>query len=853
MAVKSIGKKSNVSRITKIKELPHSKLRWECPTSYFKFKSTENIKPLDKIVGQPRALESIRLGAELFSKGYNIFVTGLSGTGRLTTVKNVLEDVTTVKPQTYDYCYVNNFIRPDEPRLIKLNKGKGKEFSKNMKDTIEYLKRRLPKLFEEESFQETRQNIIEVYQKKEKNILDKFDRKIKPEGFVRGQLEADDGTVQPEVFPVIEGEPIRIDKIDELVTEGKITKKQASVINDKYIKFHNEVFDLAREGLKLMQDFKKDIYENDKAAVSIILNSVLSQIKDTYKNEKINEYLEEVNDHILENLKLFVKSQTPVDTEQIKETNDFSDNGFDVFKVNVILDNSKTDSAPVVIETNPTYTNMFGTIDRTFDNRGYWKTDFTKIKSGSILRADQGYLIVNALDLFQESGVWQSLKRVLLYNKLEIQPYEAIFQLSQLHMKPEPINMSAKVIIIGGQSLYYWLYNYEKGFKKIFKVNAQFDYETQKTKQLINYYVQFISKICKEDNLPPFTPNSVAAIVEWAVERAGSQRRITLKFSDVADIIREAAFYDGKKRKHKKKFIRRDDVIKAIECRRHRNNLLDEKLKDHILTGNILIDTSGERVGQINGLTVLDTGMLTFGKPARITATVSSGDSGIINIEREVDMSGSIHNKGILILTGFLRERFGSDKPFSLTASIAFEQNYSGIDGDSATAAEIYALLSAITEVSIKQYFAITGSVNQKGDIQPIGGVNHKIRGFYEICKERGLDGTHSVIIPIQNVKDLMLTDEIIKSVREKKFHVYPISKIEDGVELLMGIKAGNLRSDGTYTKGSLFDRVMKRLEELRDTKKKKKRATKPAAKTKTANLKSLTFEEVLNMEKDQC
>jgi lon-related putative ATP-dependent protease len=358
----------------------------------------------------------------------------------------------------------------------------------------------------------------------------------------------------------------------------------------------------------------------------------------------------------------------------------------------------------------------------------------------------------------------------------------------------------------------------------MFKINAQFDYETERTDQMITYYSQFVSKICKEENLSQFTPDGVAAVVEWAVDQAGSQKRISLKFSDVADIVREAAFYD---RSAKGKVVSRTDVKKAIAWHRHRNDLVDEKLRNYILDGSIMIDTSGKRIGQINGLTVLDTGMLSFGKPARITATISAGSAGIVNIERESDMSGSIHNKGMLIISGFLREKFADKKPMAITASIAFEQNYGGIDGDSASAAEIYVLLSAISKIPIDQSIAITGSVNQKGDIQPIGGVNQKIRGFYEICKERGLTGKQGVIIPKQNVSDLMLCDEVVEDVRKGRFHIYPFSTIEEGVEILMGIPAGKIQKDGTYPSDTLFGKVADRLEEFRKFAKQEKKEMK--------------------------
>ncbi|MBI5325196.1 MAG: AAA family ATPase [Ignavibacteriae bacterium] len=818
------------SKINKFGELDSNQLRWTCPESMFKFKTTAEIKPLDKIVGQPRAVEAIRLGAELFSKGYNIFVTGISGTGRSYTVKKILEEVTSHKPELFDYCYVNNFENPDAPRLIKLPAGKGKEFSKSMNDAITFLRQRLPKLFEEERYQHSRKKILEHFQRKEKDLLHEFDEKIQKHDFIRGQIENEQGVSQVEIFPVVEGNAVQIDEVEGKVTEGKITKKQSQDFRKYYKLFHSELYDLSRSGMKLVLDMRQALIDNDKAAAKIEVETIFNTMKDKFPNEKVSIYINEVKKFIEENVHFFVQIDTPPQQNPDEDSSQESDK-FKLFSVNVILDNSTCDSAPVIIERTPTYTNLFGTIERSYDSSGYWKTDFTKIKAGSILRADQGYILMNAMDAFNEPGVWVALRRVLIDDILEIQPYDSFFQLSQLHLKPEPIEVKVKVILIGGLSLYSYLYEYEKGFKKIFKVNAQFDYETEKTDEMIHNISRFISKICTEDNLPHCTPDGVSAIIEWAAEHAGSQKRLTLKFSDVADILREAAFYD---RNSRQKYINREDVEKAVEWRRKRNDLLDDKLKLYILDGSTLIDTTGERIGQINGLTVIDTGMMSFGKPSRITASISVGNQGIVNIEREADLSGSIHNKGVLILSGIFRDRFAQNKPLYLSASIAFEQNYGGIDGDSATAAEIYTLLSAICRVPIKQSIAITGSVNQKGDIQPIGGVNEKIRGFFEICKERGFTGNQGVIIPYQNVSDLMLCPHIIESVNDGKFHIYPIQKIEDGIEILMGLPAGEMDKEGKYPSNTIFGMVDARLEELRqaakeqpDKKKKKKSKSK--------------------------
>ncbi len=793
-------------------ELSIDQLRWICPEDSFNFETTKEIEPLNKIVGQERAIEAIRMGAGLKAKGYNIFVTGLSGTGRLSTVKQILEDSTVAKPKLFDYCYVNNFADPDQPILVKLPRSKGKEFKGAVGDAISYLKRRLPKLFEEESYQQSRRKIVEEYQEKERSFLSEFDKKIKPHGFIRGQIETEQGIIQPEVFPIIDNKPVQIEVLDDLVEEGKLSYDKADQLKELWKKFHNEIFELAKSGMKLMKDFKRALSKNDRASAEIVVTSVFSEVADMFHNDRVDIYIDEVINHILNNLTPFVQGDAafanPQEPEKTKE------NYFSMYEVNVVLDNSETDKAPLVIETTPSYQNLFGTIEKVYDNRGFWRTDFTKIKAGALLKADQGFLIVNALDLFQEPGVWQALKRVLLYDKLEIQTMDAYFQISQAYLKPEAIDVNVKVVIIGGQTLYQQLYHFEKGFKKIFKINAQFDYEANKTNEMLDNLARFISKICEEDKLPHCKPDGVAAIAEWAVEKAGSQDKMTLKFSDIADVLREAAFYD---KLEQSPYIGREDVSIAINMRRYRNNMIDEKIKQHILEGSTLIDTKGDRVGQINGLTVYDNGILSFGKPARITASISAGNKGIVNVEREAEMSGRIHNKGVLIISAFLRERFAKKKPMSLTASLAFEQSYGGIDGDSASAAEIYVLLSELTNTPIKQTIAITGSLNQKGDIQPIGGVNEKVRGFFEICKENGFTGDQGCIIPKQNVKDLMMCQEVLDAVRDGNFRIWAIDKIEQGVPILMGIEAGELDKNGKYPEDSLFGKATAQIELMRE------------------------------------
>ncbi len=703
-------------------KIPPKQLRWLCPENIFNFKSTKEIEPLTEIVGQERAIEAIKLGATLDGKGYNIFVTGLSGTGRLSTVQKILEDI---KPQAkimYDYCYVNNFKNENEPILLKFEQGKALLFAEQMQDLIYFFRNRLPKLFEEDSFQAGKRHIIEEYQNREKDLYLAFDEKIRNLGFARAQYDTAQGIAQMDVFAMIEGEAVHVEDLEQVVAQGKISIERMKELQKIYPSLRNELYDLVRASVKSIQEFKKSLNDYDKDAALQEVQIAIDEIKNIYSNNKILDYLSAVQEYIINNLYLFFNN--PVDgTTQTNE--ELSDDNFRVFSVNIVLDNSQTKSAPIVIETTPTYSNIFGSIERVFDKKGgYWRTDFTKINAGSILKADQGFLIVNSDDLFSEPGTWQALKRLLLYNKLEIMNFDNYFQISQATLKPEPIDVNVKVVIIGGASLYQLLYHYEKGFKKIFKVHSQFDHESPLTNTMLQNYAKFINKICIEENLPHCDPTGVAAIIEWAVAAAESQTKITLRFSDVADVLRESAALNKQTQGAKKTLITRQIVEQAMLKRAWRNNLLDEKIKRNIEEGYMLIDTDGSRVGQINALTVYNNGINSFGKPARITATVSPGTGGIINIEREADLSGDIHNKGVLIISAFLREKFSCQSPMSFTATIAFEQSYGGIDGDSASAAEIYALLSALSGTPINQSFAITGSVNQKGDIQPIGGVN---------------------------------------------------------------------------------------------------------------------------------
>jgi lon-related putative ATP-dependent protease len=469
----------------------------------------------------------------------------------------------------------------------------------------------------------------------------------------------------------------------------------------------------------------------------------------------------------------------------------------------------------VIFETIPTYANLFGTIHRSYDTRGGWNSDFMDLRGGSLLRADGGFLVMYALDTLTEAGVWRTLKRTLNHGKLEIQPVDVFFPFSTAALKPEPIEIQVKIILIGDRDMYELLYDYEDDFKKIFKVRVEFDEEMAWSEEVIRQYAGRLRKLSDDEHLCPFDRTAVAVLLEHGVRRAGRRGKITARFFDLADLAREASYVA----KHEKAaVVTGEHVRKAQEAQIDRHNLTETKIREMVEQNLLFIDTTGARAGQVNGLSVLEIGGYAFGKPVRITAAVALGKLGIINVERESNLSGRFHDKGVQIISGYLRRTFAQDKPLSLSASVCFEQSYSGVDGDSASSTEIYAILSALSEIPIKQELSVTGSVNQQGDVQPIGGVNQKIEGFYDVCKLKGLTGTQGVLIPAENVEDLMLRDEVIDAVAKKKFHIYPVATIEQGIEILTGVRAGKRGKAGKFEPGSVFAEVDSRLREMADT-----------------------------------
>jgi len=795
-----------------VKPLVTADLRWKCPQTALPFRlSTKELKPLRRIVGQERAVEALNLGARMRSQGYNIWASGVVGTGRMTTIKYILDALRGEKTQLYDFAYVNNFRQADAPVLLRFEAGEGRVFTRMIDEALSVVRRRIPQLFEEEQFQAKRKEIIQRYQIHEKKLIEEFDKKIRPTGFVVGNLQEEDGSQRTEVFPIVEGKPLAIDELDTLVQQGKMTMEKAQELANAYATYREELTDMGRRSMRVMVDFRKELSKHDKDAVGLLLKTIFEDARLSFPRERVTEYLNGVVRHILDRLDEYVRvyqakhgGVLDEPTEELLRTLER------LTSVNLIVDNYEAKTVPVLIETVPTYASLFGTIERRMDMRGVAVSDFTQIRAGTLLRADGGYIVINAMDILTDANMWASLKKVMLYRRLDIQAVDSQFQLNNL--KPDHINVDVKIILLGDPSVYLALWAADEDFHKMFKVHAEFDTDTKRTTEMIRHYCSFINQIATEEKLLHADRSGASAIVEWAVAFTDSKEKITLQFSYVADLLREASHFA---RQRRARIIRAEHVQHALDMRHRRSSRADESIRHGIRKGLLLISVKGTRVGQINGLTVYSSGIVSFGKPARITATVSAGNAGLINIEREVAMSGAIHSKGVLILSGLLRSLFSRAQPMSFTASIAFEQSYGGIDGDSASTAEIIALLSAVSNIPIRQDYAITGSINQKGDIQAVGGLNEKITGFYEVCKDKGLTGTQGVVMPIQNVGDLMLGDDIIEAVKNKEFFIYPISRLEQAVELMMGIPAGRIDKNGKFPEGTVFFKVQANLDVL--------------------------------------
>jgi predicted ATP-dependent protease len=805
---------------TKKSELSPDKLRWRCDLSRIPFETTAQAQKREGFVGQERALRALKMGVELSAPGYNVFVCGLAGTSRGGTIAQMIEELHPATKPSLDRCYVNNFKTPDRPRLLTLPRGSAESFKKDMQAGIDFLRRRIPQVFEGEPFQRQKGRIVERFSVREKDLMDDFTRRIAREQFALGHMQV--GAVAlPEIFPVLEGQMVPIEDISKMVHEGKLETGVAEEIERKYEQFRQEFTVVYRKTLTLSRELASELSYLEQEAASVLVDGVIEELKEKYPGQGVTDYLEEVRHHLLDNLGPFKEREGEEEQshepppELLQKPPGPERDPFRVYGVNVILAHNHEDSSPVIFETTPSFPNLFGTIQRAYDSRGGWTSDFMDLRGGSLLRADGGFLIMYSIEALSEPGVWRALKRTLNHNRLEIQPFETFYPFTTTALKPEPIEINVKVILIGDRNLYELLYDYEEDFHKIFKVRVEFDEEMPLSDSVIEEYAGRLRALSEKENLFPFDRGAFASILEHGVRRAGRRNKVTARFVDIADLAREAHYAAVAAQEN---VVRAAHVRTAIASKIERHNLIETRIREMIEDGTLLVDLAGSHVGQLNGLSVLEIGGYSFGKPVRITASVGLGKAGLINIERESNLSGRFHDKGVHIITGFLRSSFAKDKPLSLSASICFEQSYSGVDGDSASSTEIYALLSALSDLPLRQDVAVTGSMNQRGDIQAIGGVNEKIEGFFDICRIEGLSGTQGVLIPASNVEDLMLREDILDAVASGKFHIWPVARVEQGIELLTGSPAGIRDGSGRFEDHTVFAKVDERLREMART-----------------------------------
>jgi ATP-dependent Lon protease len=787
-----------------------NELKPEINDEWLDFKTTAEVEPCKEILGQERAVKALKLGLEIESPGYNVFVTGILGTGRKTTIKLLLEEIVKTKKVPDDLLFVNNFEHPDTPLLITLPPGQGKVFAQAMNELIEFLVKTVPGVFESDLYLEKKNKIIGEFKEKSEKLADEFEAEIKKDGF---RLLVASPTGRPELVYFYDGQAYDLLGLQALYEAEKITKENFTSIREKYLIYLEELRKLFKKIREFEKEAQKALLNLNEKTLSPIVEERINELKDTFPYPKVERYLEMVKNALLKNVEHFLripqKEEKP-ESSQASLSPEYDP--FLEFRVNIVVDNSIRTTAPVIFENNPTWKNLLGTIERTLDRRGQWRTDFTKIKAGSLLRANGGFLILNALDVLLEPNCWNILKRTLRTQLLEISATETLSIFPLTSLKPEPIPLDLKVILIGDFNIYSLLYNYDPDFQKIFKVRADFDWEIPLNQNNLKEYIGVIKAISDKENLMDFDRDALKRVVEYALKLSGRKNRLSTQFTKIADLLREANYWA---QKEDQRIVLAVHVKKALAEQEERVKLVEEKIIQMINEGILFIDTEGMAVGQVNGLSLLNLGDYIFGRPSRITAKIGVGSRGLINIEREAELSGPIHNKGVYIISGYLTHRYAQNKPLILNASICFEQSYSGIEGDSASSAELYALLSSLADLPLRQDLAVTGSVNQKGEIQPIGGVNEKIEGFYRVCKVKGFTGTQGVIIPTANLNDFVLSDEIIEMVQQNKFHIYAVKNIDEGIEILTGIPAGAKDQNGNYPEGTVNFLVDKRLKEL--------------------------------------
>ena len=775
-------------------ELAASELRGLAPVVPAELDRAASIAHDDELLGQERVFDAVRLAINIQAPGYNVFATGVRGSAEREAILRVLREKAATMPTPGDWVYVNNFQTPEAPIAIYLKPGQGRDLRDRMGELINYVKEQLPKAFRQEDFDQERNALRDKYNKLAQELFTKLEARAKEKGFAinaapNGQL----------IFiPMFDGKVPDSPEIMQHEME-RLSDEQRADLGKRQGELQEEFLTVIRRQQEIMQELVKDIRAIERSFASRVITPAIEGLGRRFENSAVTKHLQKVADHMLTHLDRF--REVPGDGQQASGNPlammmaSQAVPRFPEYQVNLLVDNSERHGAPVISENAPTYSNLFGTIERWADPMGRTTTNFTRIIAGSFQKAHQGFLVIDLEDAIVEPGVWKTLKRSLKTGFMTIETFEPYQFFFSSGLKPEPIEIRNKVVVLGTRYLYNLLYFYDTDFPELFKIKAEIRPVIDAKDDAVRHYAARVAWLVRNENLPPFDGAALARIVEFGMRLAGERGRVLTLMEPIDDLARESAYFARAEGANE---VTAHHVERALSERILRLNYVEEELRRLIRERVIIVDLKGAKVGQINGLAVIDVGGYAFGRPSRVTATVALGLSGIINIEREARLSGSTHDKGIMILSGFLRNRFGQEFPVAMSASICFEQSYSGIDGDSASSTELYALLSALSGTPIRQDLAVTGSVDQYGNVQAIGGANEKIESFYWLCKVVGLSGTQGVMVPRANVNNLVLQAEVVAAVQRGEFHIYPIDHIDNGIELLTGVKAGTITEPGT-------------------------------------------------------
>ena len=798
--------------MTPVTPLSPADLYRACDPAHLGFETTSEVAPLDEIVGQPRAVEAVRFGVRIPQDGFNIYALGPTGTGKFTLVRRSLEEQAAQKPSPPDWCYVYNFESPYRPKVLRLPPGTGAQLRQDMQQLIADLRSALSAAFESDEYQTRREVIQQEFMERQQKAFTELQEKAQQRGLTLLRTPAGF------VFA-----PVRLGQVLSPEEFQRLPPEERERITANIQAMQEELQRVLHQMPRWQRELRQKLMELDREVAGYTVRPLVEELRQKYSHlEEVVAYLNAVEADIVANAMLFLQPEVPPGVPPAVAALQQQMPGAPLrrYEVNVLVDHSKATGAPVVYEDNPTYQNLIGRIEH-MAHMGMLLTDFTLIKPGALHRANGGYLILDAHRVLQHPLAWEGLKRALQSRQLRIEaPLQTLGLFSTVSLEPEPIPLDVKVVLLGNRLLYYLLSALDPDFDELFKVAADFDDQMSRTLEDERLYARLVATLVQKESLRPFTSRAVARVIEHSARLVGDAERLSVRMNRIVDLLREADFWANVEGAE---VVEAAHVQQAIDAQTFRSDRLRQRVQEEILRETIRIETSGARVGQINGLSVIDLGNFAFGRPNRITARVWAGKGQVVDIEREVKLAGPIYSKGVLILSSFLEGRYATERPLSLSASLVFEQSYGEIEGDSASAAELFALLSAIAEVPIKQSLAVTGSVDQHGNIQAIGGVNEKIEGFFDICKARGLTGEQGVIIPRANVKHLMLRADVVEAVANGQFAIYAIETVDEGIELLTGIPAGERDESGAYPEGTLNFLVEQRLAKLAEHEKGKK------------------------------